>query len=380
MESRYKVLFALCFGQFAAGLMLLSVPPIMTLIMEDLTVTHFHASFLMTVCMGAAVLLAIPIGVLSGRYSSKFVGTLSMILLILGGSIIIFAPSFSGVLAGRIMTGLGGVFIFVLALVVTPQWFSIGEMGKVMGILGVAFWGASILAYVTFGWLGLIYGWRSIFYIDILIGVIATLLWYSIVRDGPYVRGNKYRDAYVVLKKFELWKIGMVMLFFGAALFGFQTWGPALLERFKDLSVGYAGLLVSLTVIVATPLEPVFGWISDRIHRRKPLIIVGCGLWALAVFGLLSSTWVLIASLVLLGIALSLALPILFSLPSEILSPEGAGIGLSVLFACLNLGGAISPLAVGYIMDLTNQMFPSLAMIAAFSLMAVLLTMMLRTR
>lgn len=380
MESRYKLLFALCFGQFAAALMLLSVPPIMTLIMEGLNVSYFHASFLMTVCTGAAVFLAIPIGILSGRYSSKFMGTVALILLILGGSIIVFAPSFSGVLAGRTIAGVGGVFTFVLVLMVIPQWFSVDETGKAMGILGSAFFGASILTYATFGWMGSIYGWRSVFYICILFGTVATLLWYSIVKDGPRTSNNKVLNVYRVLRKFELWKIGLVILLFGAAVFSLQTWGPTLLERFKDLSIGYAGLLMGLLAIVASPLEPVFGWISDKIHKRKVLIVAGCGLWTLALFGFLSSIWVLIASIVILGISLSLALPIIFSLPSEILKPEEVGIGLSVIYVCVNLGMAISPVVVGYVMDITNQMLPPLAIIAAFSLMAGFLATLLRTR
>lgn len=380
MESRYKVLFALCFGQFAAGLMFLSVPPIMILIMEGLKISYFHASFLMSVYTGAAVLLAIPIGILSRRYSSKFMGTVSMILLILGGLIVVFAPSFLGVLTGRIIAGVGGVFISVLVLVVIPQWFSVEETGKAMGMLGSAFFGSSILTYATFGWLGSIYGWRSVFYICILLSMIAALLWHSMVRDGPRASSNGTLDIRNVLKKFELWKIGIVILLFGAALFGFQTWGPTLLERFKDLNVGHAGLLVSLLVIVATPLESVFGWISDKIHRRKVLIVAGCGMWALALFGLLSSTWVLITSIVVLGIGLALALPTLLSLPSEILDPEEAGIGISVLYACLNLGAAISQVAIGYVIGLTNQMLPSLAIMVVFSLAAGFLAALLRTR
>lgn len=133
-------------------------------------------------------------------------------------------------------------------------------------------------------------------------------------------------------------------------------------------------------MIVASPLFPVFGWISDKIHRRRVLIVAGCGLWALALFGLLSSAWVLIASIVVLGVGLALALPTLFSLPSEILGPEEAGIGLSVLYACLNLGAAISPVVVGYAMDLTNQMLPPLAIMVAFSLMAGVLAILLRTK
>jgi len=380
MESRYKVLFALCFGQFAAGLMLLSVPPIIILIIEGFKVSYFHASFLMTICTGAAVLLAIPVGILSRRCSSKFMGTVALILLILGGLIVVVAPSFVGVLAGRTIAGVGGVFIFVLVLVVIPQWFSVDETGKAMGISGSAFFGAAILTYATFGWLGLIYGWRSVFFICILLGMIATLLWYSMVRNGPRVSNNKPIDIRNILKKFELWKIWIVSLLFGAALFGFQTWGPALLERFKGLSAGHAGLFVSLLVIVVTLLEPVFGWISDKIHKRKGLIIVGCGLWALALFGFLSSTWVLITSIVVLGIGVALTLPTLFSLPSEILNLEEIGTGLGVLCAFFNLGAAISPVVIGYVMDLTNQMFPSLAIITIFSFMAGFLAVLLRTR
>lgn len=258
MESRYKVLLALCFGNFAVGLMFLSVPPIMTLIMEGLKVSYFQASFLMTVCTGAVVLLAIPIGILSGRYSSKFMGTVSMILLILGGLIVVFAPSFLGVLVGRTIAGVGGVFIFVLVLVVVPQWFSVGETGKAMGMLGSAYFGAAILTYATFGWLGSIYGWRSVFYICILLGMMAALLWYSMVRDGPRVSSNGPIDIRNILKKFELWKMGIVILLFWAALFGFQTWGPTLLERFKGITDAQIGLLGEFAGDCGIPAFPSF--------------------------------------------------------------------------------------------------------------------------
>lgn len=70
------------------------------------------------------------------------------------------------------------------------------------------------------------------------------------------------------------------------------------------MSSVHASTLASLLMLAAIPCVPIYGWFSDKIGRRKPLMLIGLTLMTVALVSITySSDVALVASVLALGIS-----------------------------------------------------------------------------
>jgi len=226
----------------------------------------------------------------------------------------------------------------------------------------------------------LTYGWRHSIYLSTVIGILNIVFFTLLVKEGPLRRGRGgVNGARLALMNVEVWKVGIVWLFFNAASLSFTTWGPKILQDFGMDPVS-ASFMASTIMLAGIPSVPVIGLISDRLRKRKPLMVIGCtvmaGTFALATC---ASGNALVASIIILGVAASMTPPMVMALPPEILGPASAAIGFGVTTACLNIGIALGPQSVGLLLDLTGS--PSLSFLAMgfFSAIGAIVAYALKT-
>ncbi len=62
----------------------------------------------------------------------------------------------------------------------------------------------------------------------------------------------------------------------------------------------------------------------------------------------------------------------------EILGPDSAGISFGVWAICLNIGGTLGPLLIGYIVDVTKTLMLSFVAMAALSAAAAIVAYTLK--
>lgn len=177
-----------------------------------------------------------------------------------------------------------------------------------------------------------------------------------------------------------MWKVGIVWLFFNAAALSFTTWAPKLFEDYKGLDPIYASFLPTVLMLAAIPCVPVSGWISDKVRRRKLLMVMGSTFMALALIAsAYTSNLTLVASIAALGIAASMVPPVVSALPAEILGPRLAGIGFGITAVCLNVGIAVAPPLIGHLVDVTKSLTISFVGMAAFLASGAIVAYTLKT-
>lgn len=178
-----------------------------------------------------------------GRLSDIFgrvrLFTLGFALFTVGSALCSFAQSGEQLIIFRLIQALGSAFLFANAAAIITDAFPIEERGRALGINQVSIVSGSVTGLVLGGFLTSALGWRSIFWVNIPIGIFATLWSHYRLRETAAIQKGQKLDLLgnftfagglaLVLTAVTLFAMGDVV--FGYFALGF-TAGIALLISF----------------------------------------------------------------------------------------------------------------------------------------------------
>ena len=383
---RWLILFASIYAYVSYAFSLMGVPPLMTQIIKEFNVGYAQAGLLMSMPVIPGILASLHIGMFVDRNGAKVIGSVAAVLVMLGSIIPAIGSSFTVALIGRLILGGGGAIIAIATPAIIPDWFTHKELGKAMGIYTAGMPIATTISFLL-ATLTSTYGWRYQFFISTALAIANIVIFSLIVKRGPMSENktdeNKPRISLgQTLKNIEIWKVGILWFLFACAVISFTTWAPSLFVEFKELSPAYTNFIMSAFWLIQIPGCLVFGWISDRLGKRKPLMLIGCvSMIALVISLLYTSNPMLVALLtVLYGLLVTMIPPNVMASPPEILGPAAAGIGFGILSICMSAGTGIGPPLVGLSLDLTNSPIISLIEIALFPAIGLIVTYILKMK
>ena len=129
-------------------------------------------------------LLRFPVGLLSDRFSTKWVGVgmflFLFIPLLLGWLIPV---NFSALLGVGLMLGVAGS-IFAVALTLASRWYPPSQQGLVMGIAATGNIG-TVIADLFAPRLASIYGWHAVFGFTMIPLAVILLAFVLMAKDSP---------------------------------------------------------------------------------------------------------------------------------------------------------------------------------------------------
>lgn len=362
-----------------------AVPPLIDVLTEQFSIASAaQAGLLMTIVVVPGIFLSLPAGLIADRYGFKGSGVASIALTVAGSLVAAIADSFQILLLGRLVLGIGGAFLVTSLPAAIAQWFSRGELGKAMGFYGTNMPVATIASFLAASLLLLFFNdWRHTFLVGAILAGTAMVIFILFVREGPIAKSQNQEKApfWRALRSLELWKVGLVWLLFQMAAISFLSWAPSIFHNYRGLDLVNASLLASVLMIAAIPFVPFFGWLSDRIRRRKLFLVAGPFLMALALVSSAYSAGLgLVVSVAFLGFAAAMVPSVVSAMPVEILEPEAVGVGFGVMAACLNIGVSLAAPLFGYLFDVTGSLEVSFVGIAAFSVVGGMVALTLKAR
>lgn len=380
---RWVVLLVSLYAYIAYAFSLQIASPLLEPFTKEFGISFTEASLVVSIVLLPAILLGIPAGVFASKYGAKRVCIISLVIVSLSSLITVAANSFPILLIGRLILGIGGTFILIATPSLVAQWFPQKELGKAMGIFAINMPLATVVALPTAKALSVSYGWRFPFYIGLILGLTAMVLFLVLIKGGSSAKEEKTTGFRQAIGNLEIWKVGLVWLFFNAAALSFTVWGTTLFENFQGIPKDslQASVMASLLMLTAIFFVPVFGYLSDRTCKRKLFAIVGCLAMALAFLAAaFTSGMALIASILALGIAAATVPPIASALPVEILGPALAAAGFGISGICLNLGAAMAQPLIGFVLDYTHAYVPPLIAMAVLSVFGAIVAYSLKTK
>ncbi len=372
-------------GLVAFGITFHFIPPLIPGLISELGFGRGQAGLLMSLLVVPGIVLAIPAGRLVDRYGERSVGTAGLALMAIGTAAMTVSGDFTGLAAGRVVTGIGTMPALVAMQRTVTRMFAGRPIGLPMGLFSTGVPVGIVLVLNLAGPLSERCGWRCVALgaavCTLLAGVVFWSCWTWLARRGVMRPVTEtVRSAQLSrIGMGTLWLAGVVWLCANGAMTAFVTFAP---DHYLDLgfATGQRGLLVSLPVWISAPLAPLIGALSDR--RGSRAVFIGGGMLLMGIcFALATANWL---GPIGLGVGLGLALagvvtPIL-TLPAQLLSPAQQGRAFGILNACAGLGAATLPPIAGLVRDLTGGYTWSLGLMATAALTGAMVAGVLNRR
>jgi MFS family permease len=341
-------------------------------------------------------LAQLPSGYLLDRVGPKLLVGVTMIVWSLFQAVGGITSNYFQLMLSRIGLGATEAPCFPSATRSVSDWFDVKDRGTPSGVYTSGAYIGPTIAPPILTTVMLIWDWRVMFIVMGLAGVVAAGLWFLIYRDPrvqplspqdeAYLRPNREAKSSVSLREWTslfrfraMWALMLGAFCTGYITWMYQTWLPAYLEMQQHISIAKAGFLASVPLICAFFGALSGGWISDRLvkrgvelvaSRRLPLIL---GLLASALFtglaAMASTAGLAITCIALAMFFMQFGITCKWILVTAI-TPQAycASAASNQNFAGF-LGGTLSPILTGFIVDVTGSFVVALAIGAAITLL-----------
>jgi len=245
-------------------------------------------------------LLQIPMGPMLDRIGPRMIVSYSVLLGAVGSFLFGMGGSFTAVLIGRILIGIGMASVLMGAMKVFVLYFPPGKFATLVGTLVAAGTFGNILAASPLAYFSSRIGWRLTFIIaGGVTALLAFLCRWTLAGENrdkeksPRAPATKQeirtlRQMGMILRSLAFWQIGFAALFRFGTFMGLQgLWlGPYLIQ-IKGHSAVRAGNMLILVAIGSIIGGPIAGRLSDHVFQsRKWVTVVGLSLYCLSLFPL----------------------------------------------------------------------------------------------
>jgi MFS transporter, DHA2 family, multidrug resistance protein len=261
----------------------------------------FLSGYLLT--LAAAML---PLGLLGDRFGRKKVMLCSLALFGAGSAACAYAPSASAFTAARLVLGLAGAGVIVMALSALTVLFTEAERPRAVGIWAAANFLALPIGPILGGWLLQHYWWGWVFLINVPVALVGLVATSALIPESRAPVRPGLDPVGVVTST-----AGLVGLTYGMIEAGRNGWGDA---------TALIPMLAGLVVVVGF-----FLW--ERLLTRRP---GGQPLVDLSLFRSPAFTW----GVVLMAILVLAMIGALFTMPQYFQGVQGIdamGSGLRLL-------------------------------------------------
>lgn len=247
-ERRYRnrLLLLLFTGVLMGALDIAIIGPALPAIRSAFHVTERAAAWILSIYVLFNLIGTPLMAKLSDRFGRRALYVLDVAMFGTGSLVVALSPSFTVLLVGRSIQGLGSGGIFPVASAVIGDVFPVDKRGRALGMIGAVF-GLAFLIGPVIGGILLQWGWPLLFLVNLPVAVGVIIASVRLLPSGKAA----------VERPFDGW--GMVLL---AVLLAALAYGLNRIDA-AHLLASVASLSVWPFVLAAIVLAPVF-WVVER--------------------------------------------------------------------------------------------------------------------
>ncbi len=339
-RSRWGVLLAIGLGTFMSALDGSVVNIVLPVVRQDFGASVASVEWVITIYLLVVSGLLLSVGRLGDLRGHRSVYATGFAVFLLGSALCGLAPSVGFLIGARGAQAIGAAMLFANSPAILTKSFPPEMRGRALGLQATMTYLGLTIGPSIGGWLTTALGWRSVFYINLPVGLLAlALALHFVPRDtgsgaaeGFDLRGAITFTAGLValllaLNQGHAWgwaapatlgllSVSVVLLvaflvierrvttpMVDLSLFRRRTFsaaaGSALLNyicvytllflmpfyllQARGLSPAQAGVLLTAQPLLMAAVAPISGTLSDRIGTRLPSVL-GMGLFAVGLF------------------------------------------------------------------------------------------------
>ncbi|MEW9583265.1 MFS transporter [Paraburkholderia sp. DGU8] len=258
------------------------------LVSEELHLSASQMGLLLSAFSLSYAFSQLPVGALLDRFGSRAMLGLGMLVWSIAQMAGGFVQTLNQFLTARVVLGVAEAPLFPAGAKVVNEWFAMRERGRPTGTFISSSTIAPMIAPPLLTVLMLAFGWRSMFIIMGVLGILVALGWYVVYRNRDQVAltdaetahldegtriverpaGLSFAEWGALFKLRNTW--GMIFGFMGVIymVWLYLTWLPGYLEKERHLSIAHTGWLVSIPYIFGTIGMLSSGLIADYLLKR----------------------------------------------------------------------------------------------------------------
>jgi predicted MFS family arabinose efflux permease len=316
------------------------------------------------------ILFALPGGYIARRIGEKNLLLFGLALMTAGGGVSAIGGDFTCVMAGRLVSAFGVVFLFVVMTKAVGDWFQGGERFLAMALF-LNGWPVGIaIALVAQPALAEALSWPWIFLTTSVLAAVGLLTMAATFRHPP-----GYHEEVAAAGRQRLGRRAIALVVISGLAWSTINSGHIIIISFaptflaaRGLAPIEAGAVVSLNMWAGIAGVMLGGWITGRFRRPVTLaaltVLAGAGAALLFALDANYALWLALSGLVVfMGAGVQAALPL------EALSAGNRALGLGLFYALWFLGFALLPSVGGWTRDLTGD--PSAPILLGVGLLAL---------
>ena len=374
----YQICALIGTGHFLSHFYMLCLPPIFLLWRAEFDVSFAMLGASLALMSGTTALLQTPVGFLVDKYGARRFLVGGTLLMALSISAMAFVQDFRLILVLAVLSGIGNSVIHPADYAILAGSIRKEFVGRAFalhtftGNLGFA------LAPPTIALLLLVMDWRGALMLVGLLGVpvVGLILWQSrILSDQPKARGAKKEGGVRLLTSKPILAFFAFFLLSAMAGSGMTAFLITVLGKLWGTPIAVASLALTGYMAGATGGTLVGGWWADKKGGNLLGFVTVLTLCAAGL--ILSLGFVPIAEWLLAPVALVAGLCLGSSrTPRDVMlkdaSPPGQiGKVFGFVSSGLPLGGAITPVPLGFVIDMgyPQLVLPVVAILLALSLL-----------
>jgi MFS family permease len=337
---------------------------------------QFHLSdtalgLLGTVFIIVYALIGLPLGNLSDKWQRTrllAIGTAVWSVLTAATGV---AQSYTQLFVARLGVGLGEATCAPAGQSLIGDFFPPSRRAFAMGVFMLGLPIGVFAAYVSAGWIATHFGWRAVFYIACIPGLILALLALKIREParGSLDPGRIKSTSTTTTSSFAavlslptMWWIILSGIFHNFNMYALNSFNTPLLQRYHHMTLGDASNASSIAVGAVGAIGLLAGgYVADRMSakRRNGRLVLAALCMAVAapcIFLAINQPPGSIAAYVVLmalgTITMYVYYATVYTAIQDVIEPRLRGIAVAIYFCCMYIfGGSLGPVGTGMLSD-----------------------------
>jgi EmrB/QacA subfamily drug resistance transporter len=362
-NNRWLVLFICSLSSFLVPFMTAAVNVSLASISKDLSLNAVVLGWIPMAYLLASAIFLVPFGRVADIYGAKKVFIFGMLLYTLSCLLLPFSQTATMLISFSVMEGIGAAASYSTSMVILNTTYQSGERGRALGITTATVYAGLSLGPLIGGFMTQHLSWRSIFLINVPLGilVVALMVWkmrgeqfeakppkmdyagsliYGLGLSALILGFSRMPTSLGIwlaagglagLGLFVWWELKIsspvlnIRIFKNSPVFTWSSLAALInyaatnaivfllslyLQYIKGFSTEHAGLILIAQPIVQMTLSPISGRLSDRLQPQVVasigMSLTTLGLALLAMLNENSSLWYIILTLILLGMGFGL--------------------------------------------------------------------------
>jgi len=371
------LLLSVCINYIDRGSLSVAAP----ILRQEFFLSAQELGYLLSAFFWSYTVCQLVVGLLVDRYDVKWVYALGFLIWSLAMAATGLVNGFVALFTARLWLGIGESVFLPSVSKMMVRLFPAERRGLPNALVDVGTKAGPALSILIGGLLLTHYGWRTLF---IVVG-LCSLLWLvpwilSVPGERPELReGHTFDPGMLgILSRPETWGTSLGMFSLGYVWIFLLTWLPSYLVNERGYSMKQMAIFGSLPYWGMAVTALAGGWASDQwIARGRSATFVRK---TFAVAGLLLCAGLLLpvpftnqtfsmALLIAASISLGLFTSNVWAITQTLAGPEAAGKWTGIQNFVGNLGGVISPIVAGLVVEKTGSF------VFAFAAASVLLVL-----